>query len=165
LYLKATRTIRTIAATCLMLALPVSVLPAGAAVKRTVAQKKQAANTQFERAQQLREELNGTPKDERSADEYQQVIEAFRKVYYTAPTSSKADESVLAVAELFSEMGRDLDDDKYSQNAIGQYEYLRREYPGSRYRIESLFAIGQICHEQLGDDAKAIWMTRFLIFL
>jgi len=153
--LNVRRKIRTIAATVTMLALPLAVLPVKAAAKRTIAQKKQAAKTQYERAEQLREELHGTPKDERSADEYQQVIDAFRKVYYTAPTSSKADESVLAVAELLAEMGRVFDDDKYSQSAIGQYEYLRREYPGSRFRIEALFAIGQIDHEQLGDDAKA----------
>ena len=36
----------------------------------------------------------------------QHVIDAYRKVYYVAPASSKADASVVAVAELLAEMGR-----------------------------------------------------------
>jgi len=137
----------------LAMAVLCSISPAFA--KRSVAQKKQAAHTQYEKAEELREELHGTPQDERSRDEYTRVADAFRKVYYTAPTSSKADMSVLAVAELLAEMGRVFDDDKVSQSAIGQYEFLRREYPGSRYRYEALFAIGQVYHEQIGDEAKA----------
>ena len=116
--LNVRRIIRTIAATSSILALSLAVLPANATVKRTVAQKKQAAKTQYERAEQLREELHGTPKDERSADEYQQVIDAFRKVYYTAPTSSKADESVLAIGFI---------PDRDDLDAIGEEELAGAE--------------------------------------
>ena len=139
----------------LILAMAVLCSSTPAFAKRSVAQKKQAAHSQYEKAEALREELHGTPQDERSRDEYTRVADAFRKVYYTAPTSSKADMSVLAVAELLAEMGRVFDDDKASQSAIGQYEFLRREYPGSRYRYEALFAIGQVYHEQIGDETKA----------
>ena len=123
--------------------------------RRTVAQKKQIARTDFQRAQRLREALNGRPEGQRSKRDYQRVEDAFRKVYYTAPTSSKADESVRAVAELLAEQGRVLGDDKASEAAIGQYEFLRKQYPGSKYRVDALFTIGMIYRDDLGDNAKA----------
>jgi N-acetylmuramoyl-L-alanine amidase len=48
-----------------------------------------------------------------------------------------------------------LNDPKASQAAITQYEFLRREYPGSRHRIEALFTIGQIYREDLQDNQHA----------
>lgn len=126
-----------------------------AVAKRTVAQKKQIARTQFEQAERLREELNGKPERLRSKNDYKRVIDAYRKVYYTAPTSHRADASALAVADLLVEYGRRFEDAKSFQDAIGQYEFLRREYPGSRYRIEALFTIAQIYREDLNDQKKA----------
>ena len=56
-----------------------------------------------------------------------------------APTSTKADPSAVAVAETLVEMGRRFDDDKILNKAIAQYKFLRREYPGSKYRCDALF--------------------------
>jgi len=95
-----------IALAALLLAVPV------AAKKRTVAQKKLAARTQFESAERMREALNGRPIAERTQREYKKVIDAYRLVYYTAPTSSKADASIVAVAELMAEMGSRFHDEK-----------------------------------------------------
>ena len=38
--------------------------------------------------------------------------------------------------------------------ASGQYDFLRKEYPGSRYRVEGQFTVGQIYADDL-DDAPA----------
>lgn len=122
---------------------------------RTVRQKKLAAGTQFETAERLREELNGTPESKRSRRDYQKVMDAYRKVYYTAPTVSIADVSVLAVAELLDEQGRVLEDPKSFKDAIGQLEFLRREYPGSKHRAEALFTMGQIYMDDLEDMVQA----------
>ena len=122
---------------------------------RTVRQKKQAARTQFETAERMREALNGRPESQRTRRDYLKVIEAYRKVYYTAPTSQKADVAVLAVAELLDEQGRVLNDPKSYKDAIGQLVFLRREYPGSKYRVEALFTIGEIYRDDLGDNAEA----------
>ena len=104
----------------------------------------------------MREALNGRPESERTRQDYQKVADAYRKVYYVAPASSKADASVVAVAEILAEMGRQFPpDEKDLHAAIGQYEFLRREYPGSKYRVEALFTIGQIYKEDLGDEAAA----------
>jgi N-acetylmuramoyl-L-alanine amidase len=127
-------------------------LPAFAA---SVQVKKQQARTQFETAERMREELNGLPQRERSRREYQRVMDAYRRVYYTSPTSSKADASVVAVAELLAENGRAFNDEKSLRGAIAQYEFLRREYPGSKYRFDALFTIGQIYREDLEENDKA----------
>ena len=117
---------------------------------------KQAARLQFEKAEQMREALNGRSETERTRRDYQHVIAAYRKVYYGAPASSKADVSIVAVAELLAAMGRQFQpDDKDLRASIGEYEFLRREYPGSKYRVEALFTIGQIYKEDLGDTAAA----------
>ncbi len=117
--------------------------------------KKQQARSQFENAERMREELNGLPQQERSRREYQRVMDAYRRVYYTAPSSSKADASVVAVAELLAESGRSFNDEKALRAAIAQYEFLRREYPGSKYRFDALFTIGQIYKDDLEENDKA----------
>ncbi|MGO9518606.1 MAG: AMIN domain-containing protein, partial [Candidatus Korobacteraceae bacterium] len=118
--------------------------------------RKQKARDQFEKAEQMREALNGRPQAERTRRDYQRVADAYRKVYYVAPDSSKADASVVAVAELLAEMGRQFQPGEKDLNAaIHEYEFLRREYPGSKYRFQAMFTIGQIYKEDLGDDEAA----------
>ena len=130
-------------------------LPSPAFAKRTVAQKKKIARSQFEQAERLREALNGKPERSRTKRDYSRVIDAYRKVYYMAPTSNRADASALAVGDMLLEFGRRFDDEKSIHDAIKQYEFLRREYPGSRYRIEALFTIAQVYREDLNDREKA----------
>ena len=145
---------RTSLAAVLVCALLSSAL-APSAQARSVKQKKQAARTQFEAAERLRDALLGTPESQRDRRDYQKVIEAYRKVYYTAPTSSKADSAVLAVAELLDDQGRVLNDEKSYKDAIGQLVFLRREYPGSRHRVEALFTIAQIYRDDLNNLQQA----------
>jgi len=127
-----------------------------AAASTASAERKQEAREQFKKAEQMREALNGRPAEQRTRKDYQHVADAYRKVYYVSPGSSKADASVVAVAEILAEMGRQFQPaEKYLHAAIGEYEFLRREYPGSKYRFQALFTIGQIYKEDLGDDAAA----------
>ncbi len=118
--------------------------------------KKQAARLQFDKAEKMREALNGRPEAGLTRRDYQHVIDAYRKVYYLSPASSKADDSVIAVAELLAAMGSHFQPgEKDLHSAIGQYLFLRREYPGSKYRMEALFAIGQIYKDDLDDPGSA----------
>ncbi len=122
----------------------------------SAASRKQEAADQFEKAEQMREALNGRPVQERTHRDYQHVADAYRKVYYVAPASSKADASVIAVAEILASMGRQFEPgEKDLRSAIREYEFLRREYPGSKYRFQALFTIGQIYAEDLGDNDQA----------
>src|SRR6201998_1981238 len=52
-------------------------------------------------------------------------------------------------------MGRPFDDDKILKEAIAQYKFLRREYPGSKYRCDALFTIGEIYKDDLNDPEQA----------
>ncbi len=122
---------------------------------RSVKQKKLAAATQFQTAERLREALGGKAQAQRTRKDYQRVVDAYRKVYYVAPNSMKADAAVLAVAELLDEQGRVFNDPKSFKDAIGQLEFLRREYPGSKLRAEALFTIAQIYRDDLDDAAQA----------
>ena len=103
----------------------------------------------------MREALNGRPPGERTRHDYQRVINAYRNVYFGAPTSTKADPSAVAVAETLVEMGRRFDDDKILNEAIAQYKFLRKEYPGSKYRCDALFTIGEIDKDDLNDPEQA----------
>lgn len=143
------RVARLAAALCLLCLLAPFSFAASAQVK------KQKARTEFETAERMREELNGLPQRERTRHGYQRVMDAYRRVYYLAPGSSKADASVVAVAELLAESGRAFNDDKSLRAAIAQYEFLRREYPGSKYRFDALFTIGQIYRQDLNEPAQA----------
>ena len=118
---------------------------------------------QYANAERMREALNGRPSAERTRREYQRVIDAYRRVYFGAPTSSKADPSVVATAELMVEMGRQFDDNKILRGAIEQYRFLRKEYPGSKYRFDALFTIGEVYKDDLDDPEEA--RTTFEDFL
>jgi N-acetylmuramoyl-L-alanine amidase len=113
------------------------------------------ARQQFAKADRMREALNGRPLGERTRHGYQRVIDAYRRVYFGSPTSSKADPSVVATAELMVEMGRRFDDNKILRGAIEQYHFLRKEYPGSKYRFDALFTIGEIYKDDLNDPGQA----------
>jgi N-acetylmuramoyl-L-alanine amidase len=113
------------------------------------------AREHFATAERMREALNGRPPADRARRDYQRVLNAYRSVYLGAPASTKADPSVVAVAETLVEMGRHFDDDKILNEAIEQYKFLRREYPGSRYRFDGLFTIGEIYKDDLNDPEAA----------
>ena len=113
------------------------------------------ARERYAAADRMREALNGRPLQERTHRDYQRVINAYRTVYYGAPTSGKADPSVVAVAETLVEMGRRFDDEAILNRAISQYKFLRKEYPGSKYRCDALFTIGEIYKDDLNDSERA----------
>src|SRR5208282_3607592 len=113
------------------------------------------ARQQFAKAERMREALNGRPVCERTRREYQRVIDSYRRVYFGSPASSKADPSVVATAELMVEMGRRFDDNKILRGAIDEYRFLRKEYPGSKYRFAALFTIGEIYKDDLHQPEEA----------
>jgi N-acetylmuramoyl-L-alanine amidase len=121
------------------------------------------ARQQFAKADRMREALNGRPVGERTRREYQRVIDSYRRVYFGSPASSKADPSVVATAELMVEMGRRFDDNKILRGAVDEYRFLRKEYPGSKYRFDALFTIGEIYKDDLNDPEEA--RTTFEDFL
>lgn len=113
------------------------------------------AREHFATAERMREALNGRPPTDRTRHDYQRVVNAYRAVYLGAPTSSKADPSVVAVAETLVEMGRRFEDDTILNKAIEEYKFLRREYPGSKFRADGLFTVAEIYKDDLNNSEAA----------
>jgi N-acetylmuramoyl-L-alanine amidase len=129
-------------------------LPAIAAHAR-VHKSKSWADAQFAAAERLQEALEGRPAADRTRRDYERVIDAYRRIYLGAPTSGQADPSVVAAAQMTEEMGRRFNDPDMLRSAIQQYEFLRREYPGSKYRFDALFRIGEIYKDDLHDKTRS----------
>jgi N-acetylmuramoyl-L-alanine amidase len=113
------------------------------------------AREKFTAADHMREDLGKITGNNRTRHDYQRVIDAYRRVYLGCPTCTKADPSVLASAEVLLQMARQFDDDHLLRHAIKQYEFLRREYPGSKSRSEALFTVGQIYKDDLDEPNEA----------
>ena len=103
----------------------------------------------------MREALEGRPEQQRTRLQYERVLDAYRAIYHGDPGSPKADASIAAVADLLAEEGRVFQDEKALRGAIGQYEFLRRQYPSSRYRFSALLTEGEIYQRDLGDLQQA----------
>ena len=89
--------------------------------------------TPFEQAQHLRQALEDRPESQRTRAAYEQVLNAYRAVYHNNPAAPKADASALAVAQLLTEEGSLFSEPKMLHDAMGQYAFLRVQYPGNRY--------------------------------
>ena len=122
---------------------------------RPSAQIRTWADSQFAAAGRAQEALEGRPIESRTQLDYERVINAYRRVYLGAPSSHRADPSVVAVAQMTEEMGRRFNDPDILRSAIQQYEFLRREYPGSKFRFDALFRIGEIYKDDLHDKPRS----------
>jgi N-acetylmuramoyl-L-alanine amidase len=118
------------------------------------ADRKTDARDQFERSVRLRTILEGSPQKERKLADYKQVITSFHRVYLITPSAEEVTPALIAEAELYEEMGRAFDA-KYFQNAIETYNFLLKQYPGSRYRGEALFSIGALQKDELSEPEAA----------
>ncbi len=114
-----------------------------------------AAITPWEAAERSRDAFEATPELARTRPDYTRVMDRFRAVYHDNPRDLHAPEAINAVAELLAESGRDLHDRRSFEAALGQYEFLRTQYPTSSLRTGALLAEGQIAENDLHDAALA----------
>src|SRR5713101_6555891 len=116
--------------------------------------KRQAASTQFARAEDLRAQLNSKPADKRKLSEYKQVVSSYRRVYLITPHAGEVPDALLAVAELYTEIG-DRFGRSYYQLAADSYQFLLHEYPTSHYGQDAMLRVARLQKDQLGDSAAA----------
>src|SRR5258707_2276936 len=114
------------------------------------ANRRQAASTQFARAEEMRAELNSKPIEKRPLSEYKQVVAGYRRVYLITPHAAELPDALLAVAELYSEMG-DKFGRSYYQLAADSYKFFMHEYPTSHYGQDAMSRMARLQKEQLGD--------------
>jgi N-acetylmuramoyl-L-alanine amidase len=116
--------------------------------------KRQAASSQYLRAEEQRSALNSKPPEKRTLAEYKQAVASYRRVTLITPRAAEVPDSLLAVAELYTEMG-DQFGRSYYQTAVDTYEFLAREYPTSKYCQDSMLRTAKLQRNQLGDLAAA----------
>ena len=116
--------------------------------------KRQAAAAQFVRAEEQRAALNAKPGEKRTLADYKQVVLSFRRVTMITPRASEAPESLLEVAEIYTEMG-DRFGRSYYQSAVETYQFLVHEYPTYKYCQDAVLRTAKLQRDQLADMAQA----------
>src|SRR5712692_7118170 len=127
---------------------------AEAAATATASVKRQSASAQFARAEEQRAALNSKPTEKRTLADYKQVVTGYRRVAMITPRAPEVPDSLLAVAELYTEMG-DRFGRSYYQSAADSYQFLVHEYPTSKYCQDAILRMAKLQREQLGDSALA----------
>ena len=144
-----------------LLALTLMATPRGGATSRSSSDtdipnntKRSAASAQFERAEQQRAALNNKPPEKRMLADYKAVVNTYRHVALITPRAPEVPESLVALGELYTEMG-DRFGRNYFQFAVDSYQFLVREYPASRYCPDALLRTAKLQRDQLNDPAQA----------
>jgi N-acetylmuramoyl-L-alanine amidase len=116
--------------------------------------KRQSATTQFARAEDQRAELNSKSTEKRTLADYKQVVSGYRRVAMITPRASEVPDSLLAIAELYTEMGNRFGR-SYYQSAVDSYQFLIHEYPANHYCQDAILRVAKLQRDQLGDSALA----------
>jgi N-acetylmuramoyl-L-alanine amidase len=116
--------------------------------------KREAASSQFSRAEELRAALNAKPAEKRTLAEYKQVVSSYRRVYLITPHALEVPDALFAVGELNTEMG-DRFGRSYYQTAVDSYMFLVREYPTSKHLQDAMLNVANLQKDQLGDSTAA----------
>ncbi len=116
--------------------------------------KREAASSQFARAEELRALLNAKAPNQRTLAEYRKVVAGFQRVYLITPHATEVPDSLVAVAELNTEMG-DRFGRSYYQTAADTYSYLIRDYPSSKHVQDAMLRLAELQKDQLGDLSAA----------
>ncbi|MBI2819337.1 MAG: N-acetylmuramoyl-L-alanine amidase, partial [Acidobacteria bacterium] len=120
------------------------------------AAKLDRAREYFDQAKAQHAALEKTPLSKRTEKDYTELMEAYRRVYFTAPTYGNNTICLMAIAQLAEEAAPRFDKPQYLQRAVDSYEFLLKEYPHSQFRFEALLSIARIYREELNQPAKAL---------
>ena len=126
-----------------------------AAAQEDVASRRVAAEGQFQRAEAMRTALEAKTERERSVQDYENLVSAYRRVYLITPNALQVPSAIKSVADLYRRMGEQFEP-KYFNSAIETYAYLMREYPESSLREVSLLAIAEIRRNNLSQADLAL---------
>lgn len=116
--------------------------------------RREAASSQFTRAEELRGLLNNKTPDQRTLSEYKKVVAGYQRVYMITPHAAEVPDALFAVGELNTEMG-DHFGRNYYQAAADTYLYLIRDYPSSKHVPDAMLRLASLEKDQLGDLNQA----------
>ena len=114
------------------------------------------ATEYYRQALDIQEKFGKIPFDDRDARDYQRVIEAFRRVYWTDPSYSNDTICLMEIGALYEEMGQRWENASALESAIEAYDFLVREYPGSKFRGQAGLAIARIYRDDLKRPEDAV---------
>ncbi len=109
----------------------------------------------WEQAERSREALEAIPASTRTQADYEKTLNAYRAIYHQSPADTHAPASIYAVAEILTEEGRGRHNAKVLEAAVGQYEFLRTQYPACSLNTQALLAEAQIEQNDLKDEKAA----------
>ncbi len=117
--------------------------------------RRSAASAQFAKAEEQRASLNSKPSEKRMLADYKQAVATYRHVALITPRAPEVPDSLVALGELYTEMG-DRFGRNYYQFAVDSYQFLVREYPASRYTQEAELRTAKLQRDQLNEPAQAM---------
>jgi N-acetylmuramoyl-L-alanine amidase len=107
--------------------------------------------TPWQVAESAKQQLLTIPMEQRTAEDYRTVMDGYRLIYHDNPGDVHAPEAIYDVGLLLEEQGTAQHQPKTLQAAIGQFEFLRKQYPQSSMRIAALFQEGHVAMVGLRD--------------
>lgn len=125
--------------------------------------KKAVEQTPWQIAEAAREQLMAIPPEQRTRDDYTTVMDAYRLIYHGNPADVHAPESIYNVGLLLADQGMILHEPKMLTAAIGQFEFLRTQYPRSSFRILALLEEAHVAANDLHDVKLA--RTKYSAFV
>ncbi|HSP07029.1 MAG TPA: N-acetylmuramoyl-L-alanine amidase [Acidobacteriota bacterium] len=122
------------------------------------ASAKDTAKDYYDRAMDLEQQLKGPGKGQQNLAQWKQVVEAYRKVYYSYPSSGYCDNSLFRVGALYAEMGGRFHDSLYYRRASSTFQFLIEQYPSSSLIEEAMLEYIRINRSELKNvtDARAM---------
>jgi len=117
--------------------------------------KRGAAAAQYAKAEEQRALLNSKPPARRMLADYKQVVSTYRRVALITPRAPEVPDSLVALGELYTEMG-DHFGRTYYQFAVDSYQFLVREYPASRYCQDAALRTAKLQRDELNEPAQAM---------
>src|SRR5256885_921442 len=138
-----------------LILLPASLSASESSAEPSATVKRQTAEAQFTRAEEQRAALTAKPAEKRTLAEYRNAVAAYKKVYWITPHAADVQDSLLAIGELYTEMG-DRFGRVYYQSAVEAYQFLLREYPRSKFAQDVLLRTAKLQQNNLGDTTAAM---------
>lgn len=119
--------------------------------------------TPWQVAEAARQQLLAIPAESRTREDYNTVMDAFRLIYHGNPGDLHAPEAIFNVGLLLADEGNTLHESKMLTAAIGQFEFLRTQYPRSSFRIAALLEEAHVAANGMRDVKLA--RTKYSAFV
>lgn len=110
---------------------------------------KDTAKELYESATKLEDKLKSSGDSQSQLSEWKKVVNAYRRVYYSYPSSAYCDNSLFHVGALYAEMGSRFEDSLYFHRASSTYQFLIDQYASSSLVEDAMLEYIRIMRDEL----------------